>query len=283
MKRTFLTFIAIISIVLTSIILASEANAQEINDNIWTPIQNYEINNNRGKHSLVFNSTPITARLTKVSDNFYDTGGALGEYTNNEFQLWLIEPLNAKSITIDFTVFSIEDDYDNLFIYDGNSINSPLIGSYTGSNSPGTIISSSGALLIEFRSDCSTLSSGWIASYSTSLYDFSSAENPNKSVSYSSGLVYSVQIGAFSSSIPQYLFNEFNPISSEKVESANIIRYMTGLFKNSDAAMNAETQIRALGYSDAFAVAYYNGERISFNEARKREVAANEMMVDLDY
>jgi hypothetical protein len=283
MKRTFLTLIAIGSIVLTSIILASEANAQEVSDNIWTPIQNSEINNNKGKHPLVTNDEPITARLTKISDNFYDTGGASGEYTNNEFQLWLIEPLNAKSITIDFTLFSIEDDYDNLFIYDGNSINSPLIGRYTGSNSPGTIVSSSGALLIEFRSDCSTLSSGWIASYSTSLYDFSSAKNPNKSVSCSSGLVYRVQIGAFSNSIPKYLFNEFSPISSEKVKSGNIIRYMTGSFKSSDAVINAKTQIRALGYSDAFAVAYYNGKRINFNEARKREVAANEMMVDLDY
>jgi hypothetical protein len=58
---------------------------------------------------------------------------------------------------------------------------------------------------------------------------------------------------------------------------------MTGLFKSSDAVINAKTQIRALGYNDAFAVAYYNGKRINFNEARKREVAANEMMVDLDY
>ena len=61
-----------------------------------------------------------------------------------------------------------------MFIYDGNTIDAPLIGSYTGSNSPGTITSSTGALLIEFRSDCSTLSNGWEANYTAVLYDVTS-------------------------------------------------------------------------------------------------------------
>ncbi|MEJ6775834.1 MAG: hypothetical protein QNK85_00745 [Crocinitomicaceae bacterium] len=283
MKKTLLTIVAIVSMALTAIIFTSEANAQESTSNIRQVIKNSSMNVGLKKYYPIIDKAPTTTKLTKNSDNFHDTGGALDDYTNNEFQLWLIEPLNAKSITIDFTAFNIEDEYDNLFIYDGNSIDSPLIGSYTGSSSPGTIISSSGSLLIEFRSDCSNLLDGWVASYSTVLSNFDSAENTDKVVDYSSGLVFRVQIGAFSEPIPKTLMKEFSPIHREKIVSANITRYMTGLFKTSDAAVNTESQIKALGYGDAFTVGYYNGVRIGFNEARKRELVANEMIVDVDY
>ena len=123
------------------------------------------------KYYRMINNTPIITTITNATDNFYDTGGAAGDYSDDERELWLIEPFNAQSITIDFTVFNVESGYDNLYIYDGNTINAPLIGSYTGSNSPGTITSSTGALLIEFRSDCSTLSNGWEATYTSVLYD----------------------------------------------------------------------------------------------------------------
>lgn len=129
------------------------------------------INWNWEKYYRMINNTPVITTLTNTSDDFYDTGGALGDYSNDERKLWLIEPFNAQSITIDFTVFNIELGYDNLYIYDGDNIDAPLIGSYSGSSSPGTVTSSTGSLLIEFRSDCSTLSNGWEASYTTVLSD----------------------------------------------------------------------------------------------------------------
>lgn len=88
-----------------------------------------------------------------------------------------------------------------------------------------------------------------------------------------SGLVYRVQIGAFARPIPQDLFTEFNPVSGEKIEGSNITRYMAGYFNSADAVVTARESIRSLGYTDAFVVAYCNGERVAFGEARRLEAA----------
>lgn len=107
-------------------------------------------------------------------------------------------------------------------------------------------------------------------------------------VDYPSGLVYRVQIGAYAKPIPQDLFKEFNPVSGEKISGTKITRYMAGYFNNADAVLNARGQIRDLGYSDAFIVAYCNGERIQFGEAIRREregicvpQGASEMMIEV--
>ncbi len=86
-----------------------------------------------------------------------------------------------------------------------------------------------------------------------------------------SGLVYRVQVGAFAKPIPQDLFKEFTPVSGEKIANTNIIRYMAGFFNNSDKVVSARDQIKGLGYADAFIVAYCDGKRISFSEARNLE------------
>ena len=116
-----------------------------------------------------------------------------------------------------------------------------------------------------------------------------SAENPIPvDVKSPEGLVYRVQVGAFAKPIPQDLFKEFNPVSGEKIENTNITRYMAGYFNNGDAVVDAREKIRTLGYSDAFVIAYCNGERISFSEARRLEAAgicvpkrANEIMIEV--
>ena len=99
--------------------------------------------------------------------------------------------------------------------------------------------------------------------------------NPNRTISnpiiteYSSlkGLVYRVQIGAFSKPIPQDLFKEFTPVTGEKVGGTKITRYMAGAFNDSKKVLEVRDQIRRLGYADAFPVAYCDGKRISFGEA----------------
>lgn len=88
-----------------------------------------------------------------------------------------------------------------------------------------------------------------------------------------SGLVYRVQIGAFSKPLPSTVFKEFNPVSGEKIEGTSIIRYMAGFFNSSDAVVDAKANIRSLGYNDAFVVAYCDGKRISFGEARRLQAS----------
>ncbi len=86
-----------------------------------------------------------------------------------------------------------------------------------------------------------------------------------------SGLVYRVQIGAFSKPIPQDLFSSFNPVSGEKIANTTITRYMAGYFNGATKAVEAQTQIKGLGYKDAFVIAYCDGKRISLAEARDLE------------
>ncbi|MNJ85262.1 WD40-like Beta Propeller Repeat protein [compost metagenome] len=84
------------------------------------------------------------------------------------------------------------------------------------------------------------------------------------------GLVYRVQVGAFAKPIPEDLFKEFTPVTGEKLDNG-ITRYLAGYFGNRQRVLDAQQDIRALGYKDAFVVAYCDGKRISLAEARQLE------------
>lgn len=119
------------------------------------------------KYYKLINNSPAITTISASSGSFYDSGGASGNYSNDERNLWLIKPTNASSVTLTFSQFDIEADWDFMLIYDGTTTNAPLIGKYTGIASPGTIVGTSGALLIEFRSDCATVKAGWAASFTS--------------------------------------------------------------------------------------------------------------------
>jgi len=80
------------------------------------------------------------------------------------------------------------------------------------------------------------------------------------------GVYYKVQIGAFRNDIPQNLYDQFAPISGERLNTG-ITRYTAGFFVQFEGAKDVKQQIRALGYSDAFIVAYRDGKRIPLYEA----------------
>jgi hypothetical protein len=101
--------------------------------------------------------------IVPCSDTIYDLGGPNRDYYNYENFTYTIAPTGASGVTLNFTSFATELNYDTLWIYNGPSIASPLIGTYSGTASPGTITSSGGALTIRFKSDVSTVAAGWQA------------------------------------------------------------------------------------------------------------------------
>ncbi|MDD5569635.1 MAG: T9SS type A sorting domain-containing protein [Bacteroidales bacterium] len=119
----------------------------------------------------LLNPNPSITTVTAASGNFYDSGGQSGNYSNQERTLTLINPTSAGTIKLTFTSFNLEANADNLLIYDGSTTSAPLIGTYTGTTSPGTINSSGSSLLIEFRSDCSQTLAGWAASWTSTVID----------------------------------------------------------------------------------------------------------------
>lgn len=103
---------------------------------------------------------------------FYDTGGENNYYTDNESFTRTITPnVPNKKIVATFTQFSVEEDYDYLFIYDGPNDTYPELNSgegFTGSVSPGTITSTApdGSLTFKFESDYTQTDFGWKATIS---------------------------------------------------------------------------------------------------------------------
>jgi len=106
-----------------------------------------------------------TYTATSCSGTFHDSGGKSGSYGNREEWVFTIAPPNATELEVVFHSFNIEANYDFLWIYDGASTSSSVIGSYTSTGSPGTVNATNGALTFRFVSDVSTIKSGWYATW----------------------------------------------------------------------------------------------------------------------
>ncbi|MDX2172293.1 MAG: N-acetylmuramoyl-L-alanine amidase [Bacteroidota bacterium] len=116
-------------------------------------------------YKLINNTYTITSTYTASSGAFYDSGGSTGNYGDDERKFYLFTKAGATNITLSFTSFNLESGYDNLFIYNGGSINSPLVAQYSGTVNPAPITSVNDSVLVEFRSDCATTKPGWVANY----------------------------------------------------------------------------------------------------------------------
>lgn len=96
------------------------------------------------------------------------------------------------------------------------------------------------------------------------------------------GTYYAVQVGAFRNKIPQNLFDEFAPIYGQSANNG-IIRYTAGIFLTYENADQAKLDIRRMGYSDAFVVAFKNGKRIPLYEAMGKTEADFMASVEKEY
>jgi PKD repeat protein len=111
-----------------------------------------------------YNMTDGTA--TTCFGNFFDSGGPYGNYIDNEdYTMTFYATTVGAAVRMDFTSFHTESGYDYLRIYNGTTTSAPLIGSYNGTNSPGTVAATntSGALTFRFTSDNSVNFGGWSA------------------------------------------------------------------------------------------------------------------------
>lgn len=124
-------------------------------------IGNY-FNTNRPGNTVQGTASYVASTCT---GDFRDSGGKLGSYTNREDWTYTIQPAGATSITINFSSFETELTNDVLRIYNGASTSSPLIGTYSGTTSPGTIVSSGGAITFRFTSSNWTIKKGWDATW----------------------------------------------------------------------------------------------------------------------
>ncbi|XP_046588912.1 multiple epidermal growth factor-like domains protein 8 isoform X1 [Neodiprion lecontei] len=96
------------------------------------------------------------------------TDGPTGSnYTQDSHCEWLIKADNSRQfITLIFRTMETECSYDYVFVYDGDSFRSPLLGSFSGKTGPQNVTSSSGYMLILLYSDTNYVLNGFQAEFS---------------------------------------------------------------------------------------------------------------------
>ncbi|MCF6129199.1 fibronectin type III domain-containing protein [Flavobacterium sp. AS60] len=126
-----------------------------------------------------FNPVTTIPAPPACGGQFFDNGGN-GNYANNSDSINTICPtIPGEIVTVTFSSFNTETNWDALYVFDGNSITSPqiagmnpagnvpggLAGGFWGTTIPGPFSSTSpdGCLTFRFRSDGSVTYPGWVA------------------------------------------------------------------------------------------------------------------------
>lgn len=150
---------------------------------------------------LVLLGTKVQAQYTMctstgtISDacggTFYDSGGIGGNYNNNENCVVTFCAPAGQYISFDFTSFITESFFDELSVYNGPSVASPLMGTYSGSTGPGVVTSTlGGCITFEFTSDGSTKKAGWEASITCTTTPPTTGNDCSAANPFCTGTVY---------------------------------------------------------------------------------------------
>lgn len=103
-----------------------------------------------------------SATAATATDGFiYDSGGANGQYQNNEncqFEINTGAPINLT-----FIAFNTEAAWDKVSVYDGTTAGTLLLNQVSGTTIPATQTANSGKMTIKFTSDGSAVRDGWVA------------------------------------------------------------------------------------------------------------------------
>ncbi len=110
-----------------------------------------------------------TCPVTPLTDTLYDMGGPTGNYHNAENYTFTIAPPGVSTVTLSFLNFELENNYDSLWIYNGPSTASPLIGSFSNNILPAPVTATGGVMTVRFHSDNATTKSGFKAVYTSSI------------------------------------------------------------------------------------------------------------------
>ncbi len=89
--------------------------------------------------------------------------------------------------------------------------------------------------------------------------------------SYPAGVVYKIQLGAYSNPLPIASFKGMIPVSIERASSAKVSKYFVGKFRKFADAEKALPIVRSKGFKDAFIVAWLNGKSIPVARAQTME------------
>ncbi|MCD4725732.1 MAG: C10 family peptidase [Bacteroidales bacterium] len=114
------------------------------------------------------------AEYTDTIGYIHDGSGIFYDYMNMTDCYWYIHPQgyyydSISGITLSILDFATEENNDFLTIYDGPTIDHPVLEIISGINYPGEISSNSNQMLISFNANESITNAGFLASYNVHL------------------------------------------------------------------------------------------------------------------
>ncbi|HRS40108.1 MAG TPA: hypothetical protein P5292_13090, partial [Bacteroidia bacterium] len=116
--------------------------------------------------TYTLNAASNGTTVNTCGGTFYDSGGSGGNYGNNESYTMTFCSNSANCVQLNFTSFRTQGGNDILYLYDGPNTSAPLIGNFSGTTSPGTVVSSTGCITVRFVSNGSNTRGGWAATVS---------------------------------------------------------------------------------------------------------------------
>ena len=118
----------------------------------------------------IYNMTNATVDDCKGFLLDSEEGSISGHYDHDEDFTFTICVPGANSITLIFTDFCTEVNYDSLRIFDGPDTLSPQLGpAYQGTTIPPSTSSTTGCITVHFVSDANVSCTGWVAQWTTEI------------------------------------------------------------------------------------------------------------------
>lgn len=121
--------------------------------------------------NLLLEQTSSSGIILSTNNSDYDYNYNANYYYDNDMDCqWNLT--SSTQVELTFFIFNTELDADYLYVYDGGSSSSLLIGPFSGTSLPSPITSSSNKLHIRFTSNASVRRRGFRASYRGKTYSY---------------------------------------------------------------------------------------------------------------
>ena len=196
-----------------------------------------------------------THNPTECFGVMYDENGPNNNYGDLTNLTSTIAPVNAQTITLNFSSFHYEVGYDYLYVYDGPNTSSPLIGQYDGTALPngGTITSTGGSITLRQSTDTYVNESGFELDWSCTLPPLLSiCDVPEQAFCVSDSIVFTDNsIGSPIS----YLWN-FGDGNTSNAQNPNYAYSMPGSY--TVTLVVSDSTLSDTSYCSAFIVANPN-------------------------
>jgi len=85
------------------------------------------------------------------------------------------------------------------------------------------------------------------------------------------GVIYKIQLAAFSNPVAISIFKGMYPLSSEPVSGGKVTKYYTGMFLTLADAQKALPVVKSKGFKDAFIISWHNGRNVPLSRAETLE------------